>query len=46
MDDKILNWFGDSEFNQGEYAQSKIKDIELINMQKIEDTEEIRELKF
>lgn len=46
MDDKILNWFGNSEFNQGEYAQNKIKDIELINMQKVKDAEEIKELKF
>lgn len=43
---KIFNWFGNLEFNQGEYTVSRIKDIDLINMHKIENTEEIKESKF
>ena len=33
MDDKILNWFGDSEFNQGEYTESKIKDSSITDFE-------------
>lgn len=40
--------FNDNQFNQGEYAQNKMREIELMNMkniQKIED-EDNKELKL
>lgn len=46
MEDKMFNWFGNSIFNQGEYAENKIKDIELMNMKEIQNTEESKELKL
>lgn len=47
MDERFFT-FNDNQFNQGEYAQNKMREIELMNMeniQKIED-ENNKELKL
>lgn len=45
MDDKFFT-FNENIFNQGEYAENKIKEIELMNIENIQKTEENKELKF
>lgn len=46
MDDKIFNWSNNSIFNQGQYADKKIQEIELMNIGDIQKTEENKELKL
>ena len=46
MEEKILNWFENSVFNQGEYAENKIRQIELMNIKKLENIEKNKELKL
>lgn len=46
MEEKILNWFDNSIFNQGEYANKKIKEIDLMNIENIQEIKESKELKL
>lgn len=45
MDEKIFS-FSDNTFNQGEYAENKIKEIEMMNIENIQEIEKNRELKL
>ncbi len=45
IDEKFFT-FNDNQFNQGEYAQNKMRKIELMNMENIQKTEENKELKL
>ncbi len=45
MNEKFFT-FSDNTFNQGEYAENKIKEIEMMNMGNIQEIEENKELKL
>ncbi len=45
IDEKFFT-FNDNQFNQGEYAQNKMREIELMNMEDIQKAEENKELKL
>lgn len=46
MEEKYFIGFENSTFNQGEYAKNKMQEIELMNLEMIENTEEHKELKL
>lgn len=46
MEEKILNWFDSSIFNQGEYADQKIKKIDLMSIENMQESKESKELKL
>lgn len=45
MDENFFT-FHNNQFNQGEYAQNKMREIELMNIENIQKTEDNKELKL
>lgn len=45
MDEKFFT-FNNNQFNQGEYAQNKMQEIEFMKMEDIQKTDDNKELKL